>query len=474
MFRTLTNWAHLNVVRPDDCERRSGGWPVSGVSKPLERRTLLTVTLVKDINTVNVYPLDLTPAGTNLFYVVKDSFGSGFDLAVTTATGRHPDPQGLHPRPGELRDHRVPNLNAERARRAHCRRAPAFISWPATGRARTSSGPAMAPSRGHNRSTFSDPNDPGSTVVSQLTASGDTLFFVTTDPARQSVSPTPTPTPTPTLTPTPTPTPTAYGDDLWAIGSPGAVPTWPPPPSAPSGTDGSFSDTISNLTAFGDGTVNFTVGGELWYGSYELGQGSSGVIMESTGTITNVQQIINFNPGDPALGPVLHGFAKRHRWFDRVSRITSSVGSPPRSIPFCRTYIPRTSRWPARSSSSPRSRARRAPSSGRPMGRPKGRGWSRTSCRVRPAHIRATSRTTTAPCISRPRGAEGEQQLWKSDGTSAGTVLVTDITTPQAAGYADASSYLYSYGNGYADVLQVVNGILYFANSDAAHGNELW
>ena len=54
----------------------------------LESRTLLSnVSLVKDINSVDLYPQDLTPVGTNLFSTIFGGSNSGTRLAVTTATG---------------------------------------------------------------------------------------------------------------------------------------------------------------------------------------------------------------------------------------------------------------------------------------------------------------------------------------------------------------------------------------------------
>ena len=56
----------------------------------LETRVLLSLgsaSLVKDINSVDVYPSQLTPAGTNLFYTLADSAGTGVELAVTTSSG---------------------------------------------------------------------------------------------------------------------------------------------------------------------------------------------------------------------------------------------------------------------------------------------------------------------------------------------------------------------------------------------------
>ncbi len=58
----------------------------------LEVRTLLSsasAQLIADINAVPSYPSDLTPAGSNLFYLVEDSTDSGLDLEVTNSGGTH-------------------------------------------------------------------------------------------------------------------------------------------------------------------------------------------------------------------------------------------------------------------------------------------------------------------------------------------------------------------------------------------------
>ena len=66
------------------------------------------------------------------------------------------------------------------------------------------------------------------------------------------------------------------------------------------------------------------------------------------------------------------------------------------------------------------------------------------------------------------------RELWKSDGTEAGTVLVKDIRT---------GTYEYTPSGGAAEtrpapsnpaLLRVLNGVLYFAANDGAHGAELW
>src|SRR5262249_36261710 len=56
-------------------------------------------------------------------------------------------------------------------------------------------------------------------------------------------------------------------------------------------------------------------------------------------------------------------------------------------------------------------------------------------------------------------GAHGVE-LWKSDGTQAGTTLVKDIR-PGGAGSSPLN-------------LTAFNGLLYFTAGDGAHGRELW
>jgi ELWxxDGT repeat protein len=53
------------------------------------------------------------------------------------------------------------------------------------------------------------------------------------------------------------------------------------------------------------------------------------------------------------------------------------------------------------------------------------------------------------------------QELWRSDGTAAGTVLVKDIWP------GSGSSFFYPS-------LTNVNGVLYFGANNGVHGQELW
>ena len=67
------------------------------------------------------------------------------------------------------------------------------------------------------------------------------------------------------------------------------------------------------------------------------------------------------------------------------------------------------------------------------------------------------------------RGGFGRGELWKSDGTEAGTVLVKDIRTDVYAG--PNGSYAYGSNPRY---LTDVNGTLFFVANDGIHGAELW
>jgi ELWxxDGT repeat protein len=62
------------------------------------------------------------------------------------------------------------------------------------------------------------------------------------------------------------------------------------------------------------------------------------------------------------------------------------------------------------------------------------------------------------------------RELWKSDGTAEGTVLVKDINP----GSGSSIVTTYDYGSLKDPELTNVNGILYFVANDGIHGQELW
>src|SRR5205085_2313751 len=57
------------------------------------------------------------------------------------------------------------------------------------------------------------------------------------------------------------------------------------------------------------------------------------------------------------------------------------------------------------------------------------------------------------------------RELWKSDGTAVGTVLVKDINPGSAYGFPSTSS---------PSSLTAVGGTLFFAANDGTNGKELW
>ena len=64
------------------------------------------------------------------------------------------------------------------------------------------------------------------------------------------------------------------------------------------------------------------------------------------------------------------------------------------------------------------------------------------------------------------RSSANGRELWKSDGTAAGTQLVKDIRTGSGSGY-------YSNSSSPSD-LTAVGSTLYFSANDGTNGRELW
>ncbi len=62
-----------------------------------------------------------------------------------------------------------------------------------------------------------------------------------------------------------------------------------------------------------------------------------------------------------------------------------------------------------------------------------------------------------------PAGPGTPTELWVSDGTAAGTTQLADINPGNGGPYSDTSGQM-----------AAINGALYFANGDSAHGVELW
>ena len=138
----------------------------------------VTATLVKDINTIDSYPSELTPAGSNLFYTVEGSAAGGVALAVTTSAGTTHILQDFTP--------------------GQASSAMSYPSDPPTGPEDltavgndvyflASNGTAsdvlwFSNGKSVQQVSFSDPNAPAATVVANLAAVGDSFYFTSEDP----------------------------------------------------------------------------------------------------------------------------------------------------------------------------------------------------------------------------------------------------------------------------------------------------
>jgi ELWxxDGT repeat protein len=87
-----------------------------------------------------------------------------------------------------------------------------------------------------------------------------------------------------------------------------------------------------------------------------------------------------------------------------------------------------------------------------------------------PAHVVAVG--STAYFIA-DDGVNGPE-LWKSDGTATGTALVKDIYPGTHREYDSTGRWSYVPNGSAPDGLTNVNGILFFTADDGVHGRELW
>src|SRR5262249_12282177 len=81
---TLPLWPHEPRRPAHSARKRRTHLPIG--LEPLEGRTLLSLTLVKDINKVDLYPAEITGAGGKVYFITKAADG-GINLDVRTSAG---------------------------------------------------------------------------------------------------------------------------------------------------------------------------------------------------------------------------------------------------------------------------------------------------------------------------------------------------------------------------------------------------
>ncbi len=387
----------------------------------LETRALLSnfdVSVVDNINTIDKYPSQLTPAGTNLFYTVADSANTGQELMVTTAGGTTTaladfSTAGTVPTSLTAAGNDVYFLAG----------SDQSVLWTSDGT-----------SAGTKPIAFSDPGDADSTEVTALATTGSTLYFVSEDPTSSS-----------------------YGDDLWSLTAGSTTPTLVQADIEIDGAVGS----LSNVTPVGS-TLYFTVS------SSGSPNPVSDQLWETNGTpdsaapvndIDNVNSIVDFNGANAALYYLSGG---------ELYSYSSQSGPQPISDANGDFTVAGSDLFFVVSASDGNA-AQVWVTTGTAPGTEQVSDFTGSNDDT-PGNLTNLGGTVyfTEPASS------GYYQLWKSDesgGTISGTSLVTDLTTPVPPQTADSAQSTNSYG---FPGLQAVGGTLYFANGDSTHGTELW
>ena len=344
-------------------------------AEALEVRALLsglTAQLIQDVNTVETYPSDLTPAGSNLFYQVEDSTGSGPELAVTNAGGTQ-----------LLKDFGSSTISQLTGvgNRVFFLSGSAFSPtlWSSDG---TIGGTAQVNLPGTTPSSISGLTSLGSTVIFETqTGSGATADF-----------------------------------KLWAAGAAN--------PAATMIAD--FHNTSFTVNATIGGTAYLSVGGDLWTtdgtaaNTAEMKDSSSQPIPTPTNlfafqgqtyyeTVSSGSSVFGtlgaggetplVNVPNVAFAPVADG----SKFF-----FTTTISS---------SYYSATELWASNGTQAGTQMVKDFSS------------ISRTSGPAYPVSINGSLYFTVA-------GSDGLAQLWTSDGTSAGTSLVKDLGVTPSYGYS--------------------------------------
>jgi ELWxxDGT repeat protein len=411
----------------------------------LEPRALLSTvaaTLVNEINTVDAFPAELTPAGTNLFYTVEGSEPGGTELAVTTSGGT-----------SRLLEDFVPG------------QATASASYPYD----APTGPEdlnavgnsvyFLASDGTNHDVlwtsdgtttrqvaFSDPTDSSATVVANMAAVGTSFFFTSADPLDPSSGQT-------------------SRTDLWCI-HPGIT----QPVLA-----------IADI-APAQGVGNFTAVGSLLYFTVSSGANES-ELWASDGTPTGTNPVTYIDPTSDQLTDIDDinqiidddGELCLLSWAGGPTLETMSGGQPVTLATFSGGDAPADFTVAGSNLFFVASDA----THGRELWVTNGTAQGTELVNdILPGPIGSYPTNLTnanGTLYFTATGSNGQNELWRSDGTAQGTTLVADLPGQPSGGDAD-SGYGYGYGMSArpAPALAASGSTVYFANSDPTHGDELW
>ena len=196
---------------------------------------------------------------------------------------------------------------------------------------------------------------------------------------------------------------------------------------APGGAAGRSGDAVGGLvkdinpSPGGEPQELTAIGSTLYFNVLDDTHGRE--LWKTDGTAGGTSLVKDIDPGVRSSGP------------QDLTRFKEPCSSPPRIKTMARSCGRATA-------------PRRAPS------------WSRTSSRQRPAPTPPLHERRTARLFFAANDGTQGTELWKSDGTAAGTVLVKDIN-PGSAGFTPR-------------YLTNVNGTLFFSANDGTHGVELW
>ncbi len=422
-------------------QSQRGGWMIPGTSRrsrsamqrrraidlggglgpeALEVRTLLSgqaVQLVKDVNTIESHPSQLTPVGSNLFFVVQDGTGTGTELVVENASGTQvlKDVSSTASYGGDG----ISSLTAVGG-------SLFFTDSESTESTLWTSDGTVA---GTQQVTLTNAGSPTSQLGS-LFSLGNTLVFTTTSYS------------------------TATDHRLWAAGA------------------GSTSATM--LKDFGvntpeydgeaNGTLYISIGGNLWL---------------TGGTANTTQELFDSSSKPLPVPQTVFGFAGQAYYLTASTSSTTSptlgtlgtggetaaiTGLPPGiSDP----VVSGSHFYFAASSTATGSKTQLWVSDG-------------TQANTRMVEDFSSISATSGPTdlvdagghfFFSVKGSDGQAQLWQSGGTAQSTAIVKDLGTTGTSAYSG-----YNYGSGgYGYYKYVpVGGSLYFMAYDATNGAALW